>query len=892
MAFNPFHSFRKHQKAWFAGLTIMCMLTFVLCTGVGGDAASWLLSTFGGSGDAVARINGKKVYSRQLGQLRLDRLTANKFMIQAIATARYRHIQAVLAKLGNKITPQEDRMIRQMGAFSPSFVSDHLMRLIREKKITDIKSVMAYQKLAEEDAQFSRLVQQEGERYFAGGDNDEDLLEFLLWRDEADRQGIRIVESGVREEVEKATDGYLEERDWEAIEESLRRENKDLTTKRLLAALGEEFRVRLVQTAYLGYRPGLGNKPEYPLTPDQFWQYFKEKCSAMDVEVLPIPVEAFLSKVKGEPTERELRAIFQRGKDREKDPASDQPAFRRPRRVQIAWVTADANSPEYRKSARYQKTVKPQPALRQLMSLLNVIPGHAGLPTGLNYAALMEYDTNRFQYKLPSLTEGNFVLPFYLPREERAEDTVGRAEAEKRALGAAALVGQAVGGRALAGALGADPATLATIKFAYQARPIAEAGKKENRYVKAERTERAFAAATLALSPYAPLPMFPGVRPATLSLAGTWRVADNQERYIPLAAVRGQLVDKLNEKAARERILADMVALKKKIEEYRPADKDEPVRKQWVLGYIEDAARDDGLQTGATDRPEDSFEIAKDPPLAALKKASGKDKDFAKLFFDAEGRYVPKPLNVEERAFGDQQPFLYWKTAIEEAKSPASLGEVRDAVKRWWKFDQARKLARKAAEELAKKLHKESSDDDRRRLLKETEAELARKYGDKAREEIVTLTGVAPLKPKDSAAVGPATYKPFEVAEDKFQHPRKTWSDKILAMEKPGRVVEVLENAPGSVFYVATRVSEPQASRTAFVDAYKSHFDSRQRKYVRDKLWEQCQEKYADDFREQIVAQLKERAHFEDLRSREDREKAKTKAKTPARRQAPAFPEE
>ena len=30
MAFNPFHAFRKHQKVVFAGLTIICMLTFVL----------------------------------------------------------------------------------------------------------------------------------------------------------------------------------------------------------------------------------------------------------------------------------------------------------------------------------------------------------------------------------------------------------------------------------------------------------------------------------------------------------------------------------------------------------------------------------------------------------------------------------------------------------------------------------------------------------------------------------------------------------------------------------------------------------------------------------------------------------------------------------------------
>src|SRR5690606_28365016 len=36
MAFNPFHSFRKHRKVYFAILTIVCMFVFVLSSGIGG----------------------------------------------------------------------------------------------------------------------------------------------------------------------------------------------------------------------------------------------------------------------------------------------------------------------------------------------------------------------------------------------------------------------------------------------------------------------------------------------------------------------------------------------------------------------------------------------------------------------------------------------------------------------------------------------------------------------------------------------------------------------------------------------------------------------------------------------------------------------------------------
>ena len=36
MAFSPFSAFRKHQKVLFASLTVVCMLTFVLTSGVAG----------------------------------------------------------------------------------------------------------------------------------------------------------------------------------------------------------------------------------------------------------------------------------------------------------------------------------------------------------------------------------------------------------------------------------------------------------------------------------------------------------------------------------------------------------------------------------------------------------------------------------------------------------------------------------------------------------------------------------------------------------------------------------------------------------------------------------------------------------------------------------------
>ena len=53
MAFNPFTTFRKYQKIWMATILLLCMLTFVLCTGAAGRPERILLRLFRPGGTVV-----------------------------------------------------------------------------------------------------------------------------------------------------------------------------------------------------------------------------------------------------------------------------------------------------------------------------------------------------------------------------------------------------------------------------------------------------------------------------------------------------------------------------------------------------------------------------------------------------------------------------------------------------------------------------------------------------------------------------------------------------------------------------------------------------------------------------------------------------------------------
>src|SRR5690242_2246563 len=84
MAFHPLHSFRKYQKFWMASMILVSMMTFILCTGAGGDLLSWAQKwIYFNRGQVTAEINGRNVYDSELYQLREQRNIANDFMRKA-----------------------------------------------------------------------------------------------------------------------------------------------------------------------------------------------------------------------------------------------------------------------------------------------------------------------------------------------------------------------------------------------------------------------------------------------------------------------------------------------------------------------------------------------------------------------------------------------------------------------------------------------------------------------------------------------------------------------------------------------------------------------------------------------------------------------------------------
>jgi hypothetical protein len=215
--------------------------------------------------------------------------------------------------------------------------------------------------------------------YLGGGRTTEDLLDFLVWKHQADVLGISLTESavlrlaftntgikaGTQSESfanDKTVDLFLKRR---ASGEA----RGNITAAKLLAAVREEFRVALARETLTG-RPAPGTFPALalsllPTTPAQAstaeaFEGFRRLTATAKVGLLEIPVDAFLTQVeqkKLEPTEAQLQDLFDKYKNDEPAPERSRPGFKEPRRVKVQYLHITGESPFIQEQARRIRNV-------------------------------------------------------------------------------------------------------------------------------------------------------------------------------------------------------------------------------------------------------------------------------------------------------------------------------------------------------------------------------------------------------------------------------------------------------------------------------------------------------------------------------------------------------
>jgi hypothetical protein len=889
MAFHPFRHFRKRQKVYLAILTILTMFIFVFTGFSGGaDPVTRLLYWFGVSrhtGDKVLTLGGQTLYESDVDTLRKHRQLANEFLLFGILRTLDKSIDDIRKKVerDKKDTPDNlgdpvqtalqrlDSIIRNpFLQFQPPEtrypqILDHLqfvqnMLAIRPdvqknpdqfRALETIATALAFQAWA---LNVQMQKQQPPEYYLGGTYKVEDLLDFAVWKHQADKLGISLTAADVGREVNRAWGGgeFLKPDERFENQEMVRlylttsnKVHRSLGSSDLLNALTDEFRVALAKEAVLGsgssasslnpmlywrdiareaiegpylgirfYRnafDGIHHAPTVA-TPDEFLDYFKGQRTTLAVRMLEISVKDFEKKVGREPNEEDLRNLYQTYKEVEPSPTRRQPGFKEPRRIKVQYLSASPDGPFAKKLAARVTELLP---LFRLGGPASTFAAGGGLVWAASLAVPMDVDTAlRALYEDYRREEAGRAVKFDKEdasvfgshiRFGQGIDLNNKRGAEVQA--AAAAVGQLLGDAGTGGSLLATPAAWLTTNELYE-----------------RATLTAYVSTVLAGSSSSPLVA------ATLPT-----------RYLhtaqPLESVRGQLVERFQTTLARALTQSSLITVREELNKLVAARSEARLDE-----YVKKAVAEHGLENyHSMSSPQTRQEMldSPDPALAELRKAYDESPDNP---FSMLGEEPTRPDFVEamfrsfeptatQRQFGmtrsarsrefrsrsGDRTWVFWRSEDTPAHV-RSFDAVRDQVKAAWFLEQARRLARKEAERIAAELkEKHYGPSDAVKFLRE------QKQG-----VVFELNNVAHLIPKTSefrpgiGKLAPSDFKPYQPPKDLIAYPPADLVDQLLKLKEPGDSL-VVTDQPVRHFYVAVLMEKPQVpERREFYEVYRT----------------------------------------------------------------------
>jgi hypothetical protein len=819
------------------------MLTFVLASGVsgGGDFFGELQRWLGGRRGApeLATLYGKEMDFREVNQLKERRRLANEFMQLAVQQAQGNAQQDVaknvpefddiyknqlqnlsfsrqLAQLGYGTQEYERQLggfLRQLGMLKE--------RLLSSKKTTEADKIQRLSDLLQRDilrTEDRDELYPGSNLYFGGSLKLDGLINFQIWQHEADRLGIRLSTDDVKALIKRETLGLLTKDDSVAIQRYMRLETAG-ATQTLLAALGDEFRARLAQGAMTGYDPeGIVHAPA-AITPQELWDYYLKNRTEVNLKVLPVPVSKFESQVKAQPTEAELKDLYEKYKDVEYAPDRDTPGFKLPRRIRTQWVEASPTEPYYQTAAR-----------NALLGLVAALPGRpleaAALGShflGMYREAQQSFESYKWNYlQAPPLTEPDFARAFYtfasMGRPETAASVVGK-------------VGGALGtwGTALSPVVGQQAFAVAC----ESTKPEMQAAVRQEAQRRAALLGGLVSAGTKA----APLLALPSL------LLGKGQVSQT----LPLAVVQPLLLRQVENNLANEFLTQSLDDFKKDLESHRA----DPQK------FIQEQVKKHHWQTGETSELRNRYDIAKDPGLKPLKVANlGKERaedqkaeqQFAdRLFSDVGPAGVAKlyaPTKLDPR-FGETQTFLYWTT---EDKPPEmqSFEQARKEAEAAWRLEQARPLAKAEADRIAAEARKAAGG------AVQNLTDAAKKLD----QNVIDLNSVAQLVTSPVARAGfTSQLSPYQLP-DKIRYPIPDFVSEVLKLQQPGDVT-VVTDQPKVNYYVAALTSRIPPSMKEFqqgllLDRFEQERRTKYRAEVLDHLREQARLQVNEDRRKEI----------------------------------------
>ncbi len=347
MATKAMSYFRKHQKVILALITIGTMIIFIVGDAVQavsrGDGSGGFFgkikSFFGGSqDDTVFRIAGTNYNTATLQKLQAQRSFASDVMSTVASMGERRYLESLGFK-DEDFTDQQKfqtKLFEMMGK-DPTIAETRTNR--DNTLLNQIRPSVAV---------FAMI---------GAGENAESVSEYLLMKSRADKLGVTVTNSMVRDDLVKLGMGKVTLDEINALIRNTARQRGQLDMAKIdtvLSTLADEVRVSIAkhvegEDLSRAYAESIANQMRQPLrdrgresqvTVADLWNSYVDVKTTLNTGILPLKVEDYLSRV-ADPSEAEKLAYFEKYKKEYASTEKDTPGFKIPPMYRIGFVFAD-----------------------------------------------------------------------------------------------------------------------------------------------------------------------------------------------------------------------------------------------------------------------------------------------------------------------------------------------------------------------------------------------------------------------------------------------------------------------------------------------------------------------------------------------------------------------
>jgi len=565
---------------------------------------------------------------------------------------------------------------------------------------------------------------------------EEDLVQTVILARKAQDLGVRITDAALDEFLDTLSDDVVPRSEFGPL-------LQEATQGRLdRAQLFDQLRIELA-AQHMRMMAGSGL---FAMSPSLAWDGFNRMNRRVKAELLPVPVADFESQVTAQPTEAQIVALYEEGRDRYPSPDSPEAGFKRRRKIAFEYLKADfekflqeemaAVTPE--QVEEYYENNKsdfkvPDQAADEAPKPADAVPGDR--PPTETPATEPEKESQPAAESEPVQPAKSPDQPVTgeaeeMPAEKPAAKDPSAAKEEELKLEAPgtnpkpAPEGEAKQSRrdvprraptffvSYPGDEAVPPESDAAPAPATKSQPAAAKEKEPAPTTKTEVSDKPDKPAPEQESVQEPAAKDePAEEPAAaMPQDGAGEAGDPPAQYKPLSEVEAEIRRNLARAPAQDKVTASLKAARTELDKYfrlhaswRAQAKSKVPTPEPPRPDLKQLAQQHGLIVGDTP-PVDELEIA-DYELGKAFRFSFAGNQFRRESFAEIAFTDRQPLFKADqiRSFEIDVEFLYWKTAEQEAFVP-KLAEVRDEVIKAWKRGEAFQMARAEAERMAKAL--------------------------------------------------------------------------------------------------------------------------------------------------------------------------------------------